>query len=288
MRAFISVALISLLPCAVEAGCPATPYPSRVEEWVAPPVPSRADRGAYAVWSFASNYSECQWRVSAREGVVTAQLAPKTRDESSLGLPFTPRTEKWASATSAIRVPDGWLVAFNHGEFGAALYWFNEDGSQNYMVSGDQVVAFALLPDRLLAVEGLAHMITSRGSIVRLEPPKDQGRWTVHGVAQLPFAPYAAVVQNNGHIVIVLSDSLVRATANGDLQTLLSDVPWTQLYPNSAAMSQDDMHVYVGMRQYVAEINLATRKVSLLVPSTVFLNKLPKDQEQRIRKQAGG
>jgi hypothetical protein len=80
----------------------------------------------------------------------------------------------------------------------------------------------------------------------------------------------------------------VQSTANGEVQMLLSDVPWTQLYPNSAAVGEDGTRVYVGMRQYVAEVNLTTRKVQLLVPSTAFLNKLPKDQEQRIRKQAGG
>jgi hypothetical protein len=287
VRAFVLLTLVSLLASVVEAECPG-PYPARVQEWIAAAVPSRADRVEYAVWSYASNYSRCEWRVSAREGVVTAQLAPGARDESSLGLPFTPRADEWAGAASAIHVSDGWLVAFNHGEFGAALYWFNESGSENYKVSDNQVVAFALLPDRLLAVGGLAHMTTSRGSIIGLERPKGQGRWTAHTVAPLPFAPYAAVVQNDGRIVIVLSDALVRATANGELQTLLSDVPWTQLYPNSAAMGQDERRVYIGMRQYVAEVDLSTRKLRMLVPSAAFLNKLPKDQERRIRNQSGG
>lgn len=287
MKALIPFALISLFASVAEAGGPA-PYPARVEYWVTASMPARADRAEYAVWSYASNYSEYEWRVSARAGVVTAQLAPRARDESSLGLPFTPKTEKFAGASSAIHVPDGWLVAFNHGEFGAALYWFNEKGEQNYKVSDNQVVAFAQLPDRLLAVEGLAHMTMSRGSIIRIERSKDQNRWTARTVGQLPFAPYAAVVQHDGRIVIVLSDALVQATANGELQTLLSDVPWTQLYPNSAAMGEDETRVYVGMRQYVAEVDLTTRKLRMLVPNAAFLNKLPKDQEQRIRKESGG
>src|ERR1700682_3330225 len=261
VKAFIPFALVSVFTPVVEAGEP-PPYPTRVEEWVAAPVPSRADRVNYAVWSQASNYSEYEWRVSAREGVVTAQRAPRATDDSSLGLPFTPRTEKFAGASSAIHVPDGWLVAFNHGEFGAALYWFNATGDQNYKVSDNQVVTFLQLPDRLLAVEGIAHMTISRGSIIRIERSTDQDRWTARTVARLPFAPYAAVVQHqhDGRIVIVLSDALVLATANRELQTLLSDVPWTQLYPNSAALNQDQTRVYVGMRQYVTEIDLRTRK----------------------------
>jgi hypothetical protein len=289
VKVFVACALISVFTSVAEAGDPA-PYPTRVDEWVAASVPPRADPDNYAAWLQASNFSEYEWRVSAREGVVTAQLAPRARDDSSLGLPFTPRTEKFTGSSSAAHVQDGWLVAFNHGEFGSALYWFNETGNQNYKVSNDQIVAFLQLPDRLLAVEGIAHMTTSRGSIVRIERTKAQDRWTTYTVARLPFAPYAAVVQHQhaGRIVVVLSDALVRVTANGELQTLLSDVPWTQLFPNSAVLNQDETRVYVGMRQYIAEVDLNTRKLRMLVPSAAFLNTLPKDQEQPIRKQSGG
>ena len=286
VNAFIPVALFSVFTGVAEAGDPAR-YSTRVEEWVAVPVPSRADLADYAVWSYASNYSGYEWRVTVREGV-TAQLTHRERDDGSLGLPFTPRAENFAGASSAIHVPDGWLVAFNHGEFGAALYWFDETGEHNYKVSDNQVVAFVQLPDRLVAVDGIDHMTMSRGSIIRLERSKNQGRWTVYTVAPLPFAPYAAVAQRDGRIVIVLSDALVRATANGELQTLLSDVPWSQLFPNSAVMNPDETRVYIGMRQYVAEVDLTTRKLRMLVPSAAFLNKLPRDQEQRIRKQSGG
>ena len=42
------------------------------------------------------------------------------------------------------RVDDGWLVGFNKGEFGAALYWFSADGKQNYKISDHQVWEFFL------------------------------------------------------------------------------------------------------------------------------------------------
>jgi hypothetical protein len=35
----------------------------------------------------------------------------------------------------------------------------------------------------------------------------------------------------------------------------------------------------------VGEVDLATNKLRLLIPSKEFLNKLPDDQEERIRKQ---
>ena len=39
------------------------------------------------------------------------------------------------------------------------------------------------------------------------------------------------------------------------------------------------------MRQFVAEVNLKTDQMRLLIPSEGFLSKLPDDQEARIRKQ---
>jgi hypothetical protein len=46
--------------------------------------------------------------------------------------------------------------------------------------------------------------------------------------------------------------------------------------------------LYIGMRQYVGEFSLTTNKFRFLIPSAKFLNKLPKEAEDGIRKQYGG
>jgi hypothetical protein len=43
--------------------------------------------------------------------------------------------------------------------------------------------------------------------------------------------------------------------------------------------------LYLGMRQYVGEVDLMTNKLRMLVPSKEFLNKLPADDEKRLRAQ---
>ena len=53
-------------------------------------------------------------------------------------------------------------------------------------------------------------------------------------------------------------------------------------------LSSDEQKLYIGMRQFVGEFDLSTKKLRLLIPSDAFLNKLPKEDEQRIRKQYGG
>jgi hypothetical protein len=84
--------------------------------------------------------------------------------------------------------------------------------------------------------------------------------------------------------LITLADSLVSLESNFQIRTLLRNAPWGGLYPNSSALSRDERKLYIGMRQFVGEFNLETAKLRLLVPSHEFLNKLPTDEEKRIRK----
>jgi hypothetical protein len=70
--------------------------------------------------------------------------------------------------------------------------------------------------------------------------------------------------------------------------TPLPDAPWGGLYPDSSVLSPDQQKLYIGMRQFVGEFDITTKKLRLFIPSPAFLNKLPKEDEQRIRKQYGG
>jgi hypothetical protein len=84
-------------------------------------------------------------------------------------------------------------------------------------------------------------------------------------------------------MLITLSDGLVAVDAQHRLRTLLKQVQWGQLYPNSSALADREQKLYIGMRQYVAEVGLRTRKLRFLVPSAQFVNKLTKEREQEIR-----
>jgi hypothetical protein len=182
-------------------------------------------------------------------------------------------------------VDDGWLVGFNHGEFGAALYWFNHDGKHHYKISNHQVVAFFSLPDGIYAIEGLAHMGASCGSVIRITRPTTSGHWQASRVVRLPYAPNTVAVRRDGSIVIALSDSLVSVGPDHHVNTLISDAPWGGLYPSSSILLPDESRLYIGMRQFVGEVDLATNHLRLLVPSVNFLNRLPDDDERRIRAQ---
>ena len=100
-------------------------------------------------------------------------------------------------------VDDGWLIGFNEGEFGGALYWFSRDGKRSFVISSDQIVDFFSLADGLYAIEGLAHMSASRGSILRISRPKQGVPWQARSVLALPYAPYAVTVRRDGTAVIM-------------------------------------------------------------------------------------
>jgi hypothetical protein len=263
-------------------------YVQDVTRWQAVDAPSAVDRGARLVWSFAANYSHLNWRVFMQDGKVRARLGGEVPDIGPQQLSFTPKAGNFGPASAAAAVEDGWLVGFNEGEFGGALYWFSRDGKHSYPISNDQIVDFFSLADGIYAIEGLAHLSGSRGSILRITRPKEGAPWRAQSVVALPYAPYAVAVRRDGIALITLSDSLVSVDPELKVETLISDAPWGALYPSSSVLAQDEQKLYIGMRQFVGEFDLKTKTLRFLIPSFQFLNRLSKQQEAQIRQQFGG
>ena len=240
------------------------------------------------VWSFAANYSHLNWRVFTQAGEVRARLGGENPDIRPAQLNFTPEAGKFRRTSAAAAVDDGWLVGFNEGEFGGALYWFSRDGKRSYPISNDQIVDFFPLAGALYAIEGLAHLGGSRGSILRLTRPREGAPWRAQSVVALPYAPYAVSVRRDGTAMITLSDSLVAVGPDLKVETLIPDAPWGALYPTCSVLAPDEQKLYIGMRQFVGEFDLKTRTLHFLIPSFQFLNRLSKQEEAQIRQQFGG
>jgi hypothetical protein len=260
-------------------------YSPDVAGWLEIPVPPNGKNSDRAVWHFATNYSQISWRVYLDARKPKAKLIDSPNDDFSDPAPFDARADKFQGANRFRMVDDGWLVGFNHGEFGAALYWFDRSGKQHYKISNDQVVSFFSLPDGIYAIEGLAHMGASCGSVVRIARPAPGAHWAAQRVVHLPYAPTTVAVRRDGSMLIALTDSLVSVSPDYQIKTLIPDVPWDSLYPSSAMLNPDERRLYLGMRQFVGEVDLNTNQLRLLVPNKDFLNKLPADQEKTIREQ---
>jgi hypothetical protein len=266
-------------------------YPRNIARWQEVSVPPATNQGDRRVWFSAANWSNNEWDVYAEHGDICARRitgkTPKQGDRPK----FIPKAGQFRGAVSSLGFPnyacalvdDGWLVGFNQGEFGAALYWFSPDGERNYKVSDHQVAGFFSLSNGLHAIEGLAHMGSSEDSVIRIARPRPDARWEAATAMKLPFAPFAISVRRDGTMLIMLSDSLVSIGPDRKIHTLLSEPPWGGFH--SLLLSRDEKKLYIGMRQYVGEFDLLTKKLRLLIPSDEFLNKLPEEDKERNRNQ---
>ena len=273
-------ALYALLALTAQA---APPLDSDVSKWVEVPIPSHNNEVDYQLWSYAANYSRLEWRVFLQNGFPHARLIEDATPIPPERPAFIPRAGEFNDAFAFARVDEGWLVGFNKGEFGAAVYWFSLDGKQNYKISDHQVWEFFHLPDGVFAVEGLAHLTMNEGTLIRITRHAPKSHWEAHKVVRLPAAPQAAAITGDGSLILTLFDALVRVDPSHKVHTLLAHAPWWGLYPNSSILVDHDQKLFIGMRQYVGAFDLKTRKLRFLVPSAKFLNKLTKKREQEIR-----
>ena len=259
-------------------------YSHDVSTWQEILVPALEDSGEREVWDLASDYSMLAWRVYSDNGKPAATLVPQPSKNTVKEPPFDAHAGRFSSPTEYWKVDDGYLTAFNHGEFGAALYWFSSNGKQHYRMSYDHVQAFFVIGKDIYAIEGMNHMSLSCGSVIKIAKQGVPHRWKVERVAKLPWAPYAVVTKQDGTMLLALSNSLVEMGADHDVHVLIDEAPWESLYPSSAFLTSDERFLYLGMRQFVGEVDLQTRQLRMLVPNAGFLNKLPEDVEQRLRR----
>lgn len=280
-----NVAVCCLMLSADAAQATEPTYSPDISVWQEVPIPPSSQTAERMIWQFASNSSEISWQVYLDQNRPYAKLISGSNNPSWDPVPFEARADSFRGARRFKEVDDGWLVGFNNGEFGAALYWFDRRGKHHYRISSDQVVAFFSLSDGIYALEGLAHMAVSCGSLIRIARPTPNSRWRASTAVRLPFAPATISVRGDDSMIIALSDSLVSVGKDRQVRTLIADAPWSGLYPTSSVLLPDESRLYIGMRQFVGEVDLRTNRLRLLLPSDALLNKLPDSQASHLRMQ---
>jgi hypothetical protein len=226
-------------------------YPDDLEQWIAVAPPERGSDG----W-FMANHDGHEWVVSLRDGHPYAKLRSGPV-ERSVPLPFEiepgSAIEGLAGTRHSAKVADGWLVAFNAGEFGAGLWWFSPDGKKRDKIAEAWVRDFYSTEVGVLALEGIAHMNENRGRIIRLF--RDRGsRWRTEDLIDLKHAPEAAVKRTDGSLLIATTDRLLKVVPSDKTVVVLhKDAFWSGLYPNSLVVTPGGT-IYLGMRHGVAKV----------------------------------
>ena len=91
---------------------------------------------------------DCQWDVQLTDGRAFAHLNRRKslRVVSIPGLPFEIKEDFTTKGMSGdiryAEVEDGWIVAFNAGEWGAGLWWFSPDGVERRKISEEYIEGF--------------------------------------------------------------------------------------------------------------------------------------------------
>jgi hypothetical protein len=255
-------------------------YDPDVTKWIEIRRPTES--AEHEIWLYAANRSNVEWMLARRGDDVRAHLFGWREMLKRLFAlpPFVPRAEQF-SGGRAFHVNDGWLVGFNEGEFGAALYWFSNDGSRKYKISDDQVVDFMATPTGIIAIQGLAHLGLGEGSVVELAKNPDTGCWVSKERKSLPQAPESFVRSKDGDLFIALSDSLALLTPDNKLEVLVQSTDWVR--PDTLVTSADESKIYIGTWQYVCEYDMQTKNFRYLIADLTFLNRLPKGEEERMR-----
>lgn len=237
-------------------------YPADLSKWLRREPPTRGDDR----W-FASNYDIAHvWIVYMAQGRPSARLRVPKRENGS---PYLERQEAYpkmpfvvphgtakeglAGEWCSVQVENGWIIGFNAGEWGGALWWFAPDGKERYKISDDQVIGFFKTEAGIFALEGLAHRRRSRGQIVRLQ--KDStGHWRSSQHVDLDGAPEVGVLDSMGLLTVATHDRLLRVNlATKAIDVLLKDAFWGGLCPVSMILTPSGT-VYIGMRHGVAGV----------------------------------
>ncbi len=262
------------------AGSGALESPNDLAKWVVTKPPVEGD----ARWKAAAFDPEHTWVVSLQNGLPSARL--KSRDEPvPAPLPFTIHArideEGLDGRRLSVKVDDGWILAFNEGEWGGWLWWFSPDGKRHYKIASRcWVNGFVETDAGLLMVGGLSHLgDDERGGITRLSRKKEDGRWHREGFVTLGEEAELAVKDGDGTLIVATPRRLLRIhPTTRKVDVLVGDGFWNCLYPTSMVLTTQGA-VYLGMRHGVAKVERrgGAYRVEWLLPTEDFdrMTKLP-------------
>jgi len=201
-----------------------------------------------------ANYSRHEWRVSVSSGQL--QITDDgNRYHEQAGLVFPPhfrRTKDMIGRAMTARAGDDWLIGFNAGEFGGGLWWTSPDGKRTKLLTRENVQAFVRRDKDVLVFTGLSHMGYDQGAAYIFRSTDDDGEIT--RIADLDSAPCAALLEDNGSVLIALTNGVVTLQPDGSVVRLYKEKEMSILYSNSVAGEESDA-IFVGMRFYVLRLN---------------------------------
>ena len=211
------------------------------------PVPTRDEL-------IKATYSKGQWCIYKTADAIRIQ---KNTSHFRKGdsLPFSDKEVanklKTGKPISAVKkVPSGYIIGTNKGEFGGDVWFLSNDGKSSYKIAtATMVVHIFDFLGTIYVLEGSNHMRTS-GSLLQLQKERN---WKVERIYTLPSAPNIALVENDT-VFIIASSHIISFNKVRELKTLLkSTFDWRIFYPSSAIVDGDT--IYIAMFKGILKIS---------------------------------
>ena len=248
--------IVIIIICISCSSCYSNVDKSLIDNWKSYSIPTSPDtlRNYY--------YSPNEWRVFIKDNKVHV-AKNQSFDDKSL-VPFK-ISHDGKEVLSALQVDDGYLIGFNRGEWGGHLDWFSKDGKVSYEISGDEIVQFIKRKGKNYAIQGLAHLTMSTGSILIIE--KENGKWVSKEYLKLPVAPNSIGLGVGDDFFIITNESLLKIDGNRKVIPLVNKGFWfNNIYSDSISIVVKENIVYAGMRAGVYKYNLLTGMQEWLLP----------------------
>lgn len=251
--------LLFVLAILISATCYGQKESVLLSAWKSYPIPT--DQATLHEY----NWSKNEWTVFIKDNQI---FVINDGEKISDTLPFKiiPKDDNeryiLEGRRSVIKVDDGYLVGFYRGEWGGNLFWFSNDGKKKYEISSHEIVQFVVRDNKIYAIEGLAHLLMSEGSIIQIQ--KKNGRWTTSEYVKLPSALDAIAIDEHNNFIIITSHILLAIDATAKTRTLVEKGFWLGLYPTSLIIQNGS--AYIGMRKGVLKYNLKTREQVWMMP----------------------
>jgi hypothetical protein len=195
-----------------------------------------------------ANYSTDEWHLTMDSGAL--RISQSMREpRTELPKHFAVTKEMKGSPVVA-KSSDGWLVGFDNGEFtGGGLWWVSENGRESRQVSDENVHAILSRGDGSVVLTGIARLSVDEGTAYSYNPITQ----ALTRIADLGSSPAAALVQENGTVVIAAQTRVLEIDKSNQLRVLLFNQGMHLLYPNSV-VEDPSGDIFVGMRFYVLQL----------------------------------
>ncbi|OOV25784.1 hypothetical protein BXU11_14010 [Flavobacterium sp. LM5] len=189
------------------------------------------------------NYSQNEFQVKYENGILEVEK-------------FT------SSRNTELKIENGILKGFNHGEWGGKLTFQPNDKKEKEIEIKTGNVKFIFnYNNKIYFIEGIAHMSINEGFLYELQIEKN--KFAYKKIIDFGDCPEAYTIFEN--TIYVASYQNFYQIENLKIELLYKDEFWGSLYPNSIALKSEEK-VFVGIRGGIVELNLKTKTKKLYIP----------------------